>query len=85
MEHLDEEERLSKSSSALLLSGVSSFGATYEYQFQPETPLSTHEAPAGTQVVTVLSCISGKTQDAQAQLGGFYSLGVVLHSRLHGC
>ena len=28
-----------KSSSALLLSGVSGFGATYEYQFQTETPL----------------------------------------------
>ena len=30
-----------KSSSAYLLSGVSGFGATYEYQFQTETPLRT--------------------------------------------
>jgi len=32
---------------------------------KPETPLSTHEAPARAQVVIVLSCISTETQGFQ--------------------
>jgi len=34
---------------------------------KPETPLSTHEAPAGAQVVTALSSTSTETQGSQVR------------------
>ena len=72
-----------KSSSVLLLNGVSGFGAAQRYQFQPETPLRTirsHEE--NTSSNRSKACISGKTQDAQAQLGGLQLRRQLLHSRL---
>ena len=88
VEHLDEEETRPKSSSALLLNGVSGLvrfdspGMARTCWGKPRLGLL---QPQGERVIHVLSSTSGKTQGAQAQSGGFCSLDFVLQGLLRQC
>ena len=80
--------RIPKSSSALLLNGVSGLGPVFRLErANPlgETPLRTLAAPGcggTTRIASVLSCVSVKTRGFKLAPGGFCSLEEKLHSWL---